>query len=98
MTQRRRASKEVRALARRAADLAAEASLDGLDAATAVMAAAIHVSFDARMTRRDLADWFRRLAAEFEATEAEAYGAKVRASLRHSTRPAAAPAGKPAQE
>jgi hypothetical protein len=68
MTQRR-ASKEVRMLARRAAALTAEANMDGLDAALAVMAAAIYVSFDAAMTRRDIADWFRRLAAEFDGEE-----------------------------
>jgi hypothetical protein len=78
----KKASKEVRALARRAADLAAEASLDGLDAATAVMAAAIHVSFDAHMSRRDIADWFRRLADEFEVWEREERAARLRKALR----------------
>lgn len=78
--ERRRASKkEVRTLARRAADLALEASMDGLDAATAVMAAAIHVSFDAEMNRHDIADWLRRLADEMEA---ENYGAEVRSAMK----------------
>lgn len=73
------ASKQVRALARRAADVAAEASLDGLDAATAVMAAAIHVSFDARMSCRDIADWLRRLADEMDTTDE---GAAVRSAMK----------------
>ena len=43
---------QVRALARRAADLAAEASLAGTHGASALMAATIHVAFAARMTRQ----------------------------------------------
>jgi hypothetical protein len=78
----KRASPEVRALARRAADVAAEASLDGLDAATAVMAAAIHVSFSSDMSNRDIADWLRRLAAELENDEQAAYGARIRRAMR----------------
>ena len=75
----KRPTKEVRALARQAAALAVQASLDGLDAATAVMAAAIHVSFSADMTPQDVADWFRRLAAEIEGQQ---YGAQLRRSMR----------------
>lgn len=70
---------EVQALARRAATVAAQAALDGLDAATAVMAAAIHVSFSARMTNRDIADWLRRLANELEQSERSA---RVRQLIR----------------
>ena len=58
--------RKVLALAREAAALAIEASTDGLDAATAIMAAAIHVSFPEDMSRRDIADWFRRFADEIE--------------------------------
>jgi hypothetical protein len=73
----KRPSKEVRALARRAAALAEQASLDGLDAPTAVMAAAISVSFE-QMSRADIADWFRRLADEMEGD-----AARIRHLLRH---------------
>lgn len=62
-----RGEAEIHALAHRAAALAVQASLDGLDAATAVMAAAIHVAFPEDMSRRDIADWMRRFAAEMEA-------------------------------
>jgi hypothetical protein len=83
----KRASKEVRALARRAADVAAEASLDGLDAATAVMVAAIDVCFfDAGMTHREVADWFRRFANGLEAEERAGLNARVRAAMRNETK------------
>jgi hypothetical protein len=78
---KKRPSREVRALARRAADVAAQAQLDGLDAARAVMAAAIHIAFDARMSAADIADWLRRLAEELDQA-AEADAARVRELLR----------------
>lgn len=59
---------EVHSLIRRAAIVAMEASADGLDPSTAVMAAAIDVClFGAGMTNLDAADWMRRCADELEA-------------------------------
>ena len=78
----KRASNEVRALAHRAADLAAESPLDGLDAATAAMAAAIHVAFGAQMSSYDIADWLRRLAAELETERHTTPGTRQRQSRR----------------
>lgn len=60
---------EVRALARRVADVAAEAALDGLAAPQAVMAAALHTARRADMSDADIADWLRRLAAEAEGND-----------------------------
>jgi hypothetical protein len=75
---------QVRALARRVADIAAEASLAGTNVASALMAATIHVAFAAHMTRLDVAGWLRALAGELEAKDKayDKYGAQVRALLR----------------
>jgi len=78
---RKRPSKEIRALARRAADVAGRAPLDGLDAARAVMAATIYVSVRAGMSREEIIDWLRRLALELEDPD-EAFCAQVREALR----------------
>jgi hypothetical protein len=60
-------SDEVQALVHRAALVAMEASADGLDPSTAVMAAAIDVCFPPDATNQDIADWMRRCADELEA-------------------------------
>ena len=77
-----KASKEVRALSRLAGQVAAEASLDGLDARTAVMAAAIHVSFGPEMKFRDIADWLRRFADLMEADARNEFAAEVRRLMK----------------
>ena len=86
---------QVRALARRVADVAAEASLAGTNAPSALMAATIHVAFAARMTRLDIAGWLRALAEELEARERAytSYGARVRALMRELPPAPARPAG-----
>jgi hypothetical protein len=63
----KRTHRELITLVRQAADLASEAHFDGLDPRTAVFAAAMQVAFPQSMSRRDIADWLRRLANEFEA-------------------------------
>jgi hypothetical protein len=81
---KRQPPKDVCALARRVADVAAEAPLAGTNGASALMAATIHGAFAAGMTRLDIAGWFRALAGELEAKGKayDKYGARVRALSR----------------
>lgn len=79
------ASRDVRIIARKVGDIAAEAALDGLDTVTALMAGLIYVCRRVHMSDRDIANWFRRLADEFDREHRE-YQAQLRTSLRQPTK------------